>query len=338
MAADTTNSLDTIHSGTLPGQGNDIESMTDIDLGIDLGTTRTVVARADRGNYPVLSFGDENGDENDFIPSLTALRDGELVHGFAARQAARRGTPLLRSLKRALAAPTLTASTPVRLGEQSFSVLEVLTSYLRHVKAELEKQNVSVDRARVVVAVPAHAYGAQRLLTLEAFQQAGFRVAAMLNEPSAAGFEYTHRKATTVSSRRTRVLVYDLGGGTFDQRLYSFRDILVLKVVKRLLDTGVSLQQIRTAVSALHSRGVEDLASITLMSDGASVYECTSADEVVDLVAGGQGVFGIAVGRVWHEVEGALADLPVDHAQALGTPLVEDELAKRRAAKRQQAI
>lgn len=219
MAADTTNSLDTIHSGTLPGQGNDIESMTDIDLGIDLGTTRTVVARADRGNYPVLSFGDENGDENDFIPSLTALRDGELVHGFAARQAARRGAPLLRSLKRALAAPTLTASTPVRLGEQSFSVLEVLTSYLRHVKAELEKQNVSVDRARVVVAVPAHAYGAQRLLTLEAFQQAGFRVAAMLNEPSAAGFEYTHRKATTVSSRRTRVLVYDLGGGTFDTSL-----------------------------------------------------------------------------------------------------------------------
>lgn len=126
--------------------------------------------------------------------------------------------------------------------------------------------------------------------------------------------------------------------GSGSQRLYSFRDILLLKVVKRLLDTGVSLQQIRVAVNALHERGVEDLTAITLMSDGASVYECTSADEVVDLVAGGQGVFGIAVGRVWHEVEGALADLPVDHAQALGTPLVEDELAKRRAAKRQQAI
>ena len=104
--------------------------------------------------------------------------------------------------------------------------------------------------------------------------------------------------------------------GSGSQRLYSFRDILVLKVVKRLLDTGVSLQQIRTAVSALHSRGVEDLASITLMSDGASVYECTSADEVVDLVAR-PGVFGIAVGRVWHEVEGALADLPVDHGSGV---------------------
>ena len=91
------------------------------------------------------------------------------------------------------------------------------------------------------------------------------------------------------------------GSGT--QRLYGFRDILVLKVVKRLLDTGVSLQQIRVAIQALRQRGVEDLAQITLMSDGASVYECTSADEVIDLLQGGQGVFGIAVGRVWREVE-----------------------------------
>jgi len=122
--------------------------------------------------------------------------------------------------------------------------------------------------------------------------------------------------------------------GSGSQRLYSFRDILLLKIVKRLLDTGVSLQQIRTAVNALHERGVEDLTSITLMSDGASVYECTSADEVIDLVQGGQGVFGIAVGRVWHEVEGTLATLPVDHATDAPV-VVEDELAKRRAAKRQ---
>ncbi len=98
--------------------------------------------------------------------------------------------------------------------------------------------------------------------------------------------------------------------GSGSQRLYGFQDILVLKVVKRLLDTGVSLQNIRTAVSHLRERGVDDLAQITLMSDGASVYECTSADEVVDLVQGGQGVFGIAVGRVWREVEGSLAALP----------------------------
>ncbi|HEX5510768.1 MAG TPA: MerR family transcriptional regulator [Actinomycetales bacterium] len=123
------------------------------------------------------------------------------------------------------------------------------------------------------------------------------------------------------------------GSGT--QRLYSFRDILVLKIVKRLLDTGVSLQQIRTAVTHLRERGVEDLAQITLMSDGASVYECTSADEVIDLVQGGQGVFGIAVGRVWREVEGSLAELPSERPESDEVlPHEGDELAARRAARK----
>ena len=135
---------------------------------------------------------------------------------------------------------------------------------------------------------------------------------------------------------RTGLVVPTLRGaeGSGTQRLYSFRDVLVLKVVKRLLDTGVSLQQIRTAVGTLRERGVEDLAQITLMSDGASVYECTSADEVIDLVQGGQGVFGIAVGRVWREVEGTLAELPTerlsDEEQATA-PV--DELAVRRRAR-----
>ena len=92
--------------------------------------------------------------------------------------------------------------------------------------------------------------------------------------------------------------------GSGSARLYSFRDILVLKVVKRLLDTGISLQQIRAAVTHLRSRGASDLAQVTLMSDGVSVYECTSPDEVVDLLQGGQGVFGIALGRIWQEVDG----------------------------------
>jgi DNA-binding transcriptional MerR regulator len=123
--------------------------------------------------------------------------------------------------------------------------------------------------------------------------------------------------------------------GSGSQRLYSFRDILVLKIVKRLLDTGVSLQQIRTAAGHLRQRGVEDLAGITLMSDGASVYECTSADEVVDLVQGGQGVFGIAVGRVWREVEATLIELPGERPEQAGAVAdhPQDELARRRQAR-----
>ena len=125
------------------------------------------------------------------------------------------------------------------------------------------------------------------------------------------------------------------GSGT--QRLYSFQDILVLKVVKRLLDTGVSLHNIRTAVAFLRARGVADLAQITLISDGASVYECTSPDEVVDLLQGGQGVFGIAVGRVVREVEGDLARLPGERAHEDPGASDADELSARRRRRRDTA-
>ena len=121
------------------------------------------------------------------------------------------------------------------------------------------------------------------------------------------------------------------GSGT--QRLYGFRDILVLKIVKRLLDAGVSLQNIRTAVEHLRSRGVTDLERITLMSDGASIYECSSPDEIIDLLQGGQGVFGIAVGKVWHEVEGSLSVLQGEiNGQVIGGQ-DKDELSLRRKSK-----
>ena len=116
--------------------------------------------------------------------------------------------------------------------------------------------------------------------------------------------------------------------GSGSQRLYGFRDILVLKLVKRLLDTGISLQQIRTAVSQLRESGVRDLAQTTLMSDGASVYLCTSDDEVIDLVSRGQGVFCIAVGKVLREVESSLVEL---NTQAVDPT---DELAARRSARK----
>ena|ERR1700712_2833102 len=113
--------------------------------------------------------------------------------------------------------------------------------------------------------------------------------------------------------------------GSGSQRLYSFRDILVLKMTKRLLNLGMSLQNIRAAIEVVRGRGVDELASVTLISDGASVYEMTSADELVDLLAGGQGVFAIAVGKVASETRGQLASLPSER-------VIEenDELAQRR--------
>ena len=102
--------------------------------------------------------------------------------------------------------------------------------------------------------------------------------------------------------------------GPGPERLYSFRDILRAQGHQ-------APARYRHLVAAdprrglpLRERGAEDLARLTLMGDGVSVYECTTPDEVVDLLAGGQGVFGIALGRIWREVGGTLADLPAERA------------------------
>jgi len=136
--------------------------------------------------------------------------------------------------------------------------------------------------------------------------------------------DYWARTSLVVPSIRS-------AAGSGSQRLYSFKDILVLKIVKRLLDTGISLHNIRVAVDHLRQRGVRDLANITLFSDGTTVYECTSAEEVVDLLQGGQGVFGIAVSGAMRELTGAIADFPgerADGGESISAP--EDELASRR--------
>jgi DNA-binding transcriptional MerR regulator len=135
---------------------------------------------------------------------------------------------------------------------------------------------------------------------------------------------------------RTGLVVPEVRGatGSGTQRLYSFRDILILKVIKRLIDAGISLQQIRTAIDHLRARGVDDITQVTLMSDGVSVFECTSDDEVIDLLRGGQGVFGIALGGVWRDIEGTLAELPAERAVAEEAPLpTSDELSRRRRAR-----
>jgi molecular chaperone DnaK (HSP70) len=205
-------------------------------LGIDFGTTHTVVACADRGNYPVLSFQDDEGDSHDFIPTLVAEREGVLRYGWDAVRvlADPSFTPpftAVRSFKRWLAEPNALPTRRVRVGSIEIGLGELITGFLGWVKdAILTRSNAPEELVlegeaaiRSVVAVPANASGAQRLLTLDAFRRAGFAPVAMLNEPSAAGFEYTHRHRDTLSKKRDHVVVYDLGGGTFDASLVRMR-------------------------------------------------------------------------------------------------------------------
>ena len=159
--------------------------------------------------------------------------------------------------------------------------------------------------------------------------QLGYRgpVAAGVVDISYRQLDYWARTGLVIPTVRPAT-----GSGT--HRLYGFRDIIELKIVKSLLDAGVSLQQIRTAIEYLRDQGLGDLTQVTLMSDGACVYACMSADEIIDLLAHGQAVFGIALGSVWKEVEGSLSQIRSEQTEA-AEPTLDgtDELSVRRRAR-----
>jgi len=197
-------------------------------LGIDLGTTRTRVAAVVEGNYPLITFQAGDGNATDWYPSLVAGREDRLLFGPRAQAVQFDGAwDLLRSFKRLLSAPH--PYSPVKVGGIEAGLQEVLTWFLAALRQDLlRRSNLDIrpkDRLEAMVGVPANATSSQRFLTLEAFRQAGFEVIGMLNEPSAAGIEYAHRyRATDMSRRREHVVVYDLGGGTFDVAVICMAD------------------------------------------------------------------------------------------------------------------
>lgn len=195
-------------------------------LGIDFGTTRTVVAWADRGNYPIVSFETDSGDMEEWFPSVVAERDGELRFGWSALAAAADPSfTQARSFKRLLAGHEARSNGEVSIGSTRIGVADLIERFFEalaaalRTRSNLAKSLKKADRFDAVIATPANAFCTQRFVTLDAFRRAGFDVTAMLNEPSAAGFEYSHRHARTLSSKREHVIVYDLGGGTFDASL-----------------------------------------------------------------------------------------------------------------------
>lgn len=170
-------------------------------LGVDFGTTRIVAAAADRGNYPLVSFEAPDGQTRDWFPPLVAVRGSERLFGWDAW--AVQGDPewtVLQSLKRAL-------KDSGRDGPLRELLVDLLTAF---------RVSLGMDEPlEVMLGVPANANSNQRFLTVDSFREAGFQVLGMLNEPSAASVEFGHRERAA----RKKLLVYDLGGGTFDASL-----------------------------------------------------------------------------------------------------------------------
>jgi molecular chaperone DnaK (HSP70) len=192
-------------------------------IGIDFGTTRTVVAAEDRGNYPLVCFRDDRGSWIEWYPSRIAARHGTLAFGHHAE--ALRGDPhawQLGSIKRLLSwsAPDHPVEIP---GIGRIGLLDLLTQYLQSLEQALRSDATNIaappgEPLEAMISVPANANSNQRFLTLEAFKGGGFTVIGMMNEPSAAGVEYSHRfiKRPDAPRQKQYLAVYDLGGGTFD--------------------------------------------------------------------------------------------------------------------------
>ncbi|HET9954261.1 MAG TPA: Hsp70 family protein [Polyangiaceae bacterium] len=189
-------------------------------LGIDFGTTRTVVAAVRDGRYPVAAFEMGRGFV-DFVPGLAVGSNSEMVVGWDAVERLGGDAPsALRSIKRVVSSLSPDDTVAALAGQPT--ALDLTTEYLVRLRRMIvERSNLDVppdEPLEAMVAVPAGASTRQRYLTMEAFNRAGFRVLGMVNEPTAAAIEYAHRTLGALSRRSPKryVVIYDLGGGTFD--------------------------------------------------------------------------------------------------------------------------
>jgi len=192
-------------------------------MGIDFGTTRVVVAVADRGNYPLVKFEAPDGRVRDWFPSLLAVSGDKRAYGWEAlEQQGKPGWTIVRSLKRWLknAGPCSALDIAGQRLNLSLLMAEMTVALRRELLDKSTLGASKYDRLQVMLGVPANANSNQRFLTQEAARAAGFEVLGLLNEPSAAAVEFTHGASSDRKNRVTGgLLVYDLGGGTFDVSL-----------------------------------------------------------------------------------------------------------------------
>lgn len=198
-------------------------------IGIDFGTTRIVVAAADRGNYPIVNFEAPDGRIRDWFPPVLAVAGERRVYGWEALELhGKPGWTLVRSLKRWLkdAGP----HSEIEIAGHQINLSLVTTEMMAALRRELvECSTLGGDKSdvlQVILGVPANANSNQRFVTEEAARAAGFEVLGLSNEPSAAAIEFANR---TTADRRSRakggLLVYDLGGGTFDVSLVALGEM-----------------------------------------------------------------------------------------------------------------
>ena len=256
-------------------------------LGIDFGTTRTVVAAVRDARHPVAAF-DDGGEFHEYVPGIAALRGGELLVGWEAARALASGETdhAIRSVKR-----VVQGMMPDDEALPGVSALDLVTRYLAELhRAILERSNLDAHGPlEAMVSVPANAASRQRYLTLEAFRRAGFHPIGLLNEPTAAAVEFAHHHLRELGKKSPKryVVVYDLGGGTFDTSAVSLEgrrfELIAAEGIARLGGDDFDELVLDAACDALGIPHLRDPAALERAREAKESLRATSKKLLVDL-------------------------------------------------------
>lgn len=255
--------------------------------GIDFGTTHTIAVLADNGAYPVLNLPFQYEGEQllcDHVPSQIGFYKGRFYYGPAAVKCFidnyDDGAVLISSIKRSL--QDWYEGKTIKIDDNEFEVEKLLTDYLRRIRYSI-LQALDLKRAsiRAVIAVPANASSSQRYVTLNCFKQAGFKVVKILDEPVASGIQFVHERYKRWDRVESNVIIYDLGGGTFDATLLSISrgeyDPVVSKGLSRLGGDDFDAVLLKLAENQLgcEFKGrerLEMLQAVREVKEGVGVY------------------------------------------------------------------
>ncbi|MGA1795097.1 MAG: Hsp70 family protein [bacterium] len=272
-------------------------------LGVDFGTSHTVAASLEDGTYTVCRF-TCNGESKEYIPSLIAVKDGSIKFGWDAVSCENDpNVYLMRSLKRMCGhcPPDL----DVELApDVHVTILELTALFLGHVKEMLKNNSsLSIDKDKpieVMIATPANANTNQRYITMEAFKKAGFTVKGMLNEPTATAIEFSHRYLKKPGNQGPvkNVVVYDLGGGTFDASVIgldnNYYDVITHEGVAKLGGDDIDTVILDLVLQRLNKQRKE----LSQSDHIRLLEECRKKKEGID---GFGGKLTIDVSHVFHE-------------------------------------
>ena len=179
-------------------------------IGIDLGTTNSCVAVMDGGEAKVIT----NPEGNRTTPSVVAFKNGEKIVGDAAKRQVVTNKDSVISIKRKMG-----TSEKVSLDGKEYSPQEISAMILQYMKSYAESY-LGEPVTKAVITVPAYFNDAQRQATKDAGRIAGLEVERIINEPTAAALAFGIDKTDI----EQKVLVYDLGGGTFDVSILDLSD------------------------------------------------------------------------------------------------------------------